>query len=463
MSDDNDTLDTSDGVNNEVKQVLDPKQVEAINACCDITNRVVTISGSAGTGKTTILTQVYYALKDAGYSVALCSPTGKAAKRIYEVTGIQASTIHRLLEYTHPGDIDPKTGKPEGFAYPKRDKQNPLDYDVILADEYAMVNKQIHRELLDALKAGSVIRFFGDERQLAPIEEDDWKNKADKKQPEPSPFIKNLCELRLKSVKLTTVFRQKEGSGLLDNLHLILRGSMPKNNDQWYNKFTEYPVKVLEEYVLEHLDDIPFNSVENQIIVPGNTKFVGTVKLNFILQAIYFDPSEDIEYNEETGEKGNHIIIPRHNWDIGMYNTKGEAGGFIKLHVGDKVIYKANNLDLGVFNGETGIVKEFDNDIGEVVIDFGDREQAFPIMMLKTNKYGKMVEYDPRKDIDLAYAITTHKSQGSQYKHVVYILNKCDTWLINNRNFYTGCSRAQQYVYVITDQQSFTRAVHTKD
>ena len=101
---------------------LAPKQVEAIDACCNNENRVVAVSGAAGTGKTTILKRVYKKLKDAGYSVALCSPTGKAAKRIYEATGIEASTIHKLLEFSHPGDPDPKTGKPIGISMPKRNQ-----------------------------------------------------------------------------------------------------------------------------------------------------------------------------------------------------------------------------------------------------------------------------------------------------------------------------------------------------
>jgi len=437
---------------NEDEIEYDERQLAAINECCDQTKRIVTVSGSAGTGKTTILKKVYQRLVDAGFTVALTSPTGKAAKRIYEVTGIPAMTNHRILEYTHPGETDPVTGKPFGVAYPRRHRENPLEYDFILADEYAMVNKEIHRNLLDAMKTGSCIRYFGDERQLEPIEDDAWKDRDRTK--EPSQFLKCLNEPRLTSVKLNKVFRQAEGSGLLDNLYLILRQSLPRNNDQWFNKFTDKPIDALQEFIFEHFDDIKFNETNNQIIVPGNNKWVGTRKLNFILQAIYFDPHDDTDENT--------ITIPRHNWDIGMYDTKGEAGGYIKLHVGDKVIFKANNLDLSVFNGETGIVKEFDNEYGEVVIDFGDREQAIPILMIKTNQYGKQVEYDPRKDIDLAYAITTHKSQGSQYDHVIYIMNKCDAFLLNNRNMYTACSRAQKYVYVISDQISFSRTIHNR-
>lgn len=456
MSDDNETISTSQQDN---PFQFDEKQLEAINAACDVNNRVVIISGNAGTGKTTIQKAIYQRLSEAGYTISLSAPTGKAAKRIYEATKIPAMTNHRLLEYTHPGETDPETGKPFGIAIPRRDRENQLEFDVLMCDEYAMVNWEIHNNLLAAMKAGARIIMFGDDRQLAPIEEDDWKDRDKPKKA--SPFVTCLNEPRLKSVKLTKVFRQADGSGLLDNLHLILRQSVPKNNDQWFNKFSTQPIKALENYIMEHWEDIPFNIPENQIIVPGNSKFIGTRKLNFILQALYFDPAEDRE--DENGEGINFIRIPRHNWEYGMYDTKGAEGGYIKLHEGDKVIYTANNLDLQVFNGETGVIKSFDREFGEVVIDFGDREQSIPIIMLKMNQYGNMVEFDPRKDISLAYCVTTHKMQGSQVKHVVYVMNKCDAWLLNNRNMYTACSRATDYVYLITDQESFTRTIHRRD
>ena len=165
---------------------LSPKQEEAIDACLDIKSRVVGITGPAGSGKTTILKKTYNELVNAGYRVALTCPTGKAAKRIFELTGIPAQTIHRLLEYTHPGDPDPKTGQPVGVSMPRRDRQNPLDFDVVLADEYAMVPQELNRSLLDALPSGGVIRCFGDDNQLATVEEEERYKHI------PSPFQKIL-------------------------------------------------------------------------------------------------------------------------------------------------------------------------------------------------------------------------------------------------------------------------------
>jgi exodeoxyribonuclease V alpha subunit len=144
------------------------------------------------------------------------------------------------------------------------------------------------------------------------------------------------------------------------------------------------------------------------------------------------------------------VFVPRHAWVKG---ENDEKGGLARFFVGDKVIITSNMYDLHVFNGESGKIIEFDSDDG-IVIDFGDREQVIPSSLMVLNRYGKMVEIDPRKNVDLGYAITTHKSQGSEYKRVIYILNKSTAFMQNRRNFYTACSRGREHVHVITDQRS---------
>jgi ATP-dependent exoDNAse (exonuclease V) alpha subunit len=193
--------------------VLDSKQSQAIEACCKLSNRVVAVTGAAGTGKTTILNQAYNALKDHGYAVVLCAPTGKAAKRIKEATGINAMTVHRLLEYTHPGDPDPKTGKPIHFSYPKRNRQNPIDFDIVFCDEYSMVNTDVHQKsLFDALPNGACVRVFGDANQLQPIEEDKTKHWT-------VSVHANPAEREIRSPSyLDVVHRQGKDSGILLNL-----------------------------------------------------------------------------------------------------------------------------------------------------------------------------------------------------------------------------------------------------
>lgn len=412
---------------------LDETQQKAVDLCCDISQRVVGVTGAAGSGKTTILKEAYTTLQDNGYIVALAAPTGKAAKRIYEVTGIEAQTNHRLLEYTHPGDPDPRTGRPVRFSYPRRTRANPLEVDVLFVDEYAMVNRDLHRSLFDALPSGACIRVFGDNNQLPPIEEDKLL------QGKPSAFLEMLDKFA--SVKLETVHRQGKDSGILLNLQCILKGRMPTRNDQWSMHFSETPVDALRDYILERMDEeIDFTSVENQILTPQNTSWVGTVKLNAMIQSLFHNRMEPA------------VMVPRHNWVKGEGDAKG---GFIRMFVGDKVIITRNMYDLNVFNGESGKIIEITHD-GELVIDFGDREQSIPPVLMVQNRYGKIVEVDPRKDVDLGYAITTHKAQGSEYQNVIYVLNKSTGWMQNRRNFYTAASRGREKVHIITDQRSIS-------
>ena len=231
----------------------DDEQIEAINLCCDLTKRIVAVTGEAGTGKTTIIRAVYNKLityidnnrakfkKDyiesrdkynfyAEDYIVLVAPTGKAAKRIYEATGIPAMTIHRLLEYPTPGEIDQDTGKALVASSPKRDKFNPIVQKIVLCDEYAMVNYELHRNLIDALPSGGCIRMFGDCNQLEPIEES--KVLQDK----PSQFQQIL--VRFPSVTLTKIHRQENGSTIIENSHKINKGIMPAQTPDFHMFFT---------------------------------------------------------------------------------------------------------------------------------------------------------------------------------------------------------------------------------
>lgn len=420
---------------------LHPKQEEAIAECCNIDNRIVAVTGAAGTGKTTILKKTYDKLKELGYNVVLCSPTGKAAKRIYELTGIPAMTIHRLLEYTHPGDPDPKTGQPVGVSEPRRTRLNPLEYDTVLADEYAMVPDEIHRNLVDALPRGGVLRCFGDDNQLSPVEEDE------RLRGQPSNFQRILENANNKFVvvRLEQVYRQGKDSGILFNCQNILNRRMPTKNEQWTMKVTDLAVNELRMYVIDQLqNEVDFSTIENQIIVPQNKGGVGTVKLNIMLRDMFHSRSDE------------HMMLDRKPWVMGEGDEKG---GQLRVYKGDKIIITSNLYDLNVFNGETGTVIELEQETGEVVVDFGDREQVIPPVLLVQNRYGGTSNIDPRKDIDLAYAITTHKSQGSEYKRGVYIINRSNIYMLNRRNFYTAVSRFKEHVHIIADQRGLAAAM----
>lgn len=416
--------------------VLDPKQEEAIEKCCNLQNRVVAITGAAGSGKTTIMKKAYEQLTAAGYNVALAAPTGKAAKRINEVTGIPAMTVHRLLEYTHPGDPDPKTGKPVEFSYPRRTRQNPLEVDIVFCDEYAMVAWEQHNALFAALPNAGCIRVFGDNNQLPPIEEGQ-KWDAPK---EPSPFETLLN--KFPATILETVHRQGKDSGILLNLQSILRGKMPTKNDQWTMHYTDQPVDKLTNLILDKLDqEIDFTSADCQILTTQNKSWIGTVKLNAMIQGMFhnkLDPS---------------TLVPRHKWV--------NDGAPIPMFVGDKVIVTTNMYDLNLFNGESGKIIEISN-YGEITIDFGDKEQVVPPSLMVQNRYGKTVEVDPRRSLDLGYVITTHKSQGSEYREVIYMLNKSTGFMQNRKNFYTACSRGREHVTIITDQVSVSTSLYKR-
>ena len=426
---------------------LHPLQQAAIDLCLEMKSRLVAVSGAAGTGKTTIIRMVYNKLKDAGYSVVLCAPTGKAAKRIYEATGIPAMTIHRLLEYTHPGDINPKTGKPEGISYPRKTRQEPLGYDVIIGDEYAMVPEELHRNLIDAIPSGGVVRLFGDDNQLSPIEEYKSKDEPAK----PSQFVQVLKNDKLPSIILETVFRQGTDSGILLNATNLLKGRVPTKNEQWSQKITDKPTDELVNYLLECDEQgISFVSPENQIIVPQKKSWVGSDKLNPMIQGLFFNEKDNPEC----------IMVPRKDtWAAG----KAKPTPDLRMFVGDKVIFTVNNTGLSVFNGEVGVIKEIEHDLGEIIVDFGDREQSIPCAQEVLNRYGKMSIIDPRKDLDLAYAITTHKSQGSEYKRLVYIMNKSNSYMLSRRNFYTAVTRAKEHVHIIADQVGLSMGVNKRD
>ena len=436
----------------ELTMEYDVEQFEAINLCCDLTKRIVAVTGEAGTGKTTIIKAVYknliqyidenrkefkkdyiefkdkYHFNPENY-IVLIAPTGKAAKRIYEATGIPAMTIHRLLEYPTPGEIDENTGKALVASSPKRDKQNPIQQKIVLCDEYAMVNYELHRNLIDALPAGGCIRMFGDCNQLEPIEES--KVLQDK----PSQFQQML--IRFPNVVLKTIHRQENGSTIIDNAHKINKGIMPIRANDFRLFFTSQQ-KLPTDYIIDLIDnDEEYYTNEKQILTTGKISWVGTAKLNTMIQMRRFGNKIEEGYP-----------IQRHTWDKNQN---------FNLFVGDKVIFTKNNYDLGVFNGESGIITKIDL-YGDVTIDFGDKIVSIP-MEQSLQYYGKNIVYNPQQDIDLAYVITTHKAQGSEYKEITYILDRSLIYMCNRKNLYTAVTRAREKVNIITDQKTFVFAL----
>jgi exodeoxyribonuclease V alpha subunit len=275
--------------------------------------------------------------------------------------------------------------------------------------------------------------MFGDVSQLPPIET------LPRYAAMPSAFKVALD--KFDGVRLTTVHRQAEGSLVLTNAQRINNGLGPKPGDCFKVTITDQPVKALLEAVLEAGD--AFAKLDNQIITPTNKSWIGTEALNQQLQLMLMDD------NRET------MKLLRHKWH------KQE----LHIGVGDKVMMTNNWYSLGdghgVFNGETGIVTEI-TDYEEIIIDFDGRIVSIPpIVQIEVNN--RVTVGYPQKDLQLAYAITTHKAQGSEYKHVIYVMNKSAQFNVNRRNFYTAVSRARERVHVISDMRTMGLALSQKE
>lgn len=438
---------------------LDAQQRKAVDLCCDINKRLVSVTGPAGSGKTTIIRLVheYYVAK--GIPIALAAPTGKAARRIKEATGIPAVTVHKLLEYGRPGERDPDTGKPIDPTIPNRHRKNPLSERVVIVDEYAMINYELHNNLMAAMPSGGVVRAFGDVNQLPPIEEFRISNSK-----ELTPFEHLLTRVG-ESVKLDKVYRQGEGSNILDAADKIRRGHTPPlNNDlgDLYIHLTDRPIDALKMLVRDHPE---FGTINHQIISPSRKSWVGTHQLNDILRNL-LNPTP-VQSQE----------LPRHSWNKER----------VVVGLGDKVVCTSNTYDLrdyferweewdnghpvpGSFipcpdnkqmlNGETGIITQIYPD-GALDIDFGDRIVEVPA---KHHEYwakkDTVIEVSALKDIDLAYALTTHKCQGSEYESVIYMINKSMFYTLSRQNLYTGITRAKRRAVVLADQKGFALSIN---
>lgn len=447
-----------------IKEIeLDEQQAKAVELCVDVNHRLAAVSGPAGTGKTTIIREVCQRLTKLGISFALAAPTGKAARRIKEATGYDAVTVHKLLEYNRPGERDPKTGEALDTTKPKRNRSFPLDQFVVIVDEYAMVNYELHDNLMAALPRGGCVRAFGDVYQLPPI--DTYGNKVydSRRTTSLTPFQKLLLR-EGDTVLLEHVYRQAEGSNILEQADRIRRSWTVRVNEDlgdFYIKLTGQPIPLLKQHVIDQLQQgVDYRQIANQIITPSKKSWVGTHQLNTVLRALLNpEPAQTLE-------------LPRYEWDKDR----------LTIGLGDKVVCTENSYDLRdyfqrysewdeemrpmpgsyipcpetkmMLNGETGIITQIYPD-GGVDVDFGDRIVEIPAVMSEYwAKRETIIDVFPLRAIDLAYALTTHKCQGSEFTNVVYVLNKSTMFAQSRQNFYTGVTRAKQRVFIISDQQS---------
>ena len=433
---------------------LDAEQQNAITMCVDPLKRLVSVTGEAGTGKTTIIKQTCDLLTQRNIPFALAAPTGKAARRIREATGYPAQTIHKLLEFNRP-DMDDETGEATSVSTPARGKSNPLEQHIVIVDEYAMVSTGLHRDLVSSLRHGACLRVFGDIRQLPPIENSDLADPT-------SPFAK--CLAMPNTVTLQNIYRQAEGNGIIEAARRINRGQFFTSNSDVRVMLGDAVLHTL--YNMLEDNDIDWRTINNQIISPARKSDIGTVRLNSILQ-LRFNPTMP-----------GKIELPRNKWEV-----KNRC--FVSI--GDKVVCNTNSYDLRdyterytdfandgtgyahayipapdtkqMLNGEVGVIRSIDP-IGVLEIDFGDRVVELPPKVHEYNRRRQFFyTYDPRRVIELAYALTTHKCQGSQYDNISYIMASCAFFNLSRPNLYTGLTRAIKHATLITDQRSLATSL----
>jgi exodeoxyribonuclease V alpha subunit len=442
------------------------EQEAAIAATTNLLTRVVGVSGPAGSGKTTLIEETVRRLMDMGREVVLAAPTGRAARRMFEVTGEKAVTIHRLLEYGHPV-IDEDTGEPEEVG-PARTERNPIMYDDVIVDEFAMVPWKVYDNLISAMRRGARLICFGDVAQLQPVEEHAIRTRK-------GTAFEYVLSMR-SAVKLSQIHRQVEGSGILINAERVRKGLSPRVFPDFriwhYEMDRKQPIEAVVEFMKSTRLD--YSRLQTQFITPGRNGQLGSMALNNTIQGIYHGP----------GHRG-YELPRRKEYDK---KKKKAAPTVCRIDVGEKVICSTNVYDLRDFreryeawrtdilpvwasyvppgeefmmlNGETGIVVGIEPD-GMILVEMLDRTVQVPPRILDYNPRArtKLFERDHRESLDLAYAITTHKMQGNEVDHVCLFLHKMLMDNITRNNIYTAITRAKKSVTILTDDGSLNKGV----
>lgn len=408
-------------------KILSGEQQYAVELCADTDQKIVSVTGGAGTGKTMVLGKAYESVYSCGHAVALCAPTGRAAKRIYELTGIKAKTIHKLLEFPQPQDEptildgaseddEPEQANPHE---PKKNKHNPFVERIIFVDEASMVGPTLFRQLMDALPKNGCIRFFGDNNQLLPIEEGD-------------PPFRTLLH-KYPAVTLSFNFRSQDE--LVMNAMRVLNGRIPLRGERFEVIYSDNPVNTLVQLVKTMPE---FADADHQIIMPTRKGSVGTAKTNPFIQ-VKLNKSKQL------------LRLPRFD----------EREPDLPIRANDKFLWVKNDYQLNLFNGEIGRILAIDEEDGTInIVTSEGRQVEVPARVKMYNSYLRtVINYDPRKQMELGYAITTHKSQGSEFDTIIYCMCSSSAYLLNRNNFYTALTRARYRVIVITDRRGMSLAL----
>lgn len=387
-----------------------------------IENGIFILSGGPGTGKTTTINMMIHYFEQEGCDIFLAAPTGRAAKRMTEATGFEAKTIHRLLELNGSSDED------KNASFEKNDL-NPLEADVIIIDEMSMVDIYLFQALLKAITPGTRLIMVGDRNQLPSVG--------------PGQVLKDLMESHsFATVVLSKIFRQAGESDIVMNAHLINEGKQisldNKSKDFFFlerdnvNVIYKHMILLITQKMPKYVNATPFDI---QVLTPMRKGSLGVEVLNKILQQYLNPPSADkveIPHGDGILRLGDKVMQIKNNYQI-EWEIVSKYG--IAIDTGQ-----------GVFNGDVGIVKEINETAKTVVVEYDDlRRVTYPMSGLE--------------EIELAYAITIHKSQGSEYPAVIMPLLTGPHMLFNRNLLYTGVTRAKNCVTILGSRKMVAQMI----
>lgn len=406
-------------IEKETGTYLDEMQKKAVieSVRCGL----LVITGGPGTGKTTTINTLISYFESEGLQILLAAPTGRAAKRMTEATGYEARTIHRMLEISGAQD-----GNAVSFS---KNAQDPLEADVVIIDEMSMVDIHLMHALLDAITVGTRLIMVGDRNQLPSVG--------------PGSVLKDIIDSeKVPVVCLTKIFRQASESDIVVNAHRINRGEQVALDNQSRDFFflKRYDANVIISIVIQlireklprYVDAEPFDI---QVLTPMRKGLLGVERLNRILQEYLNPPNREKcehEYGGQIFREGDKVMQIKNNYQI-EWEIRGRYG--IPVEKGE-----------GIFNGDMGIIREINLHTERVTVEFDEH---------------RIVEYpySGLEELELAYAVTIHKSQGSEYPAVVIPLLSGPRMLMNRNLLYTAVTRARKCVTIVGDPETFAQMI----
>ena len=413
-------------IEKETGTVLDEMQKKAVMEAAS--HGLFILTGGPGTGKTTTINAIIQFFEGEGAELQLAAPTGRAAKRMTETTGYEAQTIHRLLELNGMPEEE-RDGHSAKF---ERNAQNPLEADVIIIDEMSMVDIHLMHSLLLAVTAGTRLILVGDENQLPSVG--------------PGNVLRDIIHSGcFPVVELTKIFRQASESDIVVNAHKINRGEQVQINNKSRDFFflkrydadiiIRVVIALIQEKLPKYVDARPS---EIQVLTPMRKGLLGVERLNQILQR-YLNPPDSSRKEHTLGDRlfreGDKVMQIRNNYQM-EWEIRGRYGIVIEKGI-------------GVFNGDTGILKEINEFAETAEVEFEDGRFA-------------VYSFKQLEELELAYAITIHKSQGSEYPAVILPLLSGPKMLLNRNLLYTAVTRARKCVTVVGSEETFGEMIRNE-